>query len=80
MTKSTKTSPLSKAWAFIARIGDVIRAPVGEVAANSHGTVSTPAYEKISASDPTLTPPSNTPRGKPHGIRHSVQWAKVACI
>ena len=30
--------------------------------------------------DPTLTLPSDTPRGKPHGIRLSVEVPKAVCI
>ncbi len=29
---------------------------------------------------PTLTPPSNTPLGKPHGTRHSAMLPKSVCI
>jgi len=30
--------------------------------------------------NPTLTPPSNTPLGKPHGARHSAAMPKSVCI
>jgi bifunctional enzyme CysN/CysC len=34
----------------------------------------------LSALDPTLTPPSNTLPGKPHGAKHSAIWPKRVCI
>jgi len=34
----------------------------------------------LAPADPTLTPPSNTPLGKPHGTRHSAMLPKSVCI
>ena len=36
--------------------------------------------ERVISPDPTLTPPSNTPLGKPHGARHSAITPKSVCI
>ena len=30
--------------------------------------------------NPTLTPPSNTPLGRPHGAKHSAREPKSVCI